>query len=202
MVELTASTDPAVLLEIEQIATDVWRSRASPDGRSAAMDVQVRHDFLPALRSIRSVNVSSVVHDDVLALIEAQHELRGKSPWSAAEASAAAAAPPELDPFFDEYRTGDKTERWMQVLAAQHPSTVAYTDTIGPSIEGRNIPALTIGGTAGVPAIYMQAVLHPGGSRTQRCSTSRPRSSTRRTRACSCWCATCASVSTRNIPTN
>ena len=63
VVQLTASAEPQVQLEIEQLATDVWRSHTHPDG-SATMDVQVRHDFLGALSGIRSVNITSVVASD------------------------------------------------------------------------------------------------------------------------------------------
>ena len=156
VVQLTASAEPQVQLEIEQLATDVWRSHTHPDG-SATMDVQVRHDFLGALSGIRSVNITRVVHDDLLALIEAQDAKRTRS-WNASAAARAGRRPPEDDPFFDEYREGDELERWMELLAAQHPETVSYIPTIGPSIEGRNIPALAIGGEVGGPAIYMQAV--------------------------------------------
>lgn len=158
VVQLTASAEPQVQLEIEQLATDVWRSHTHPDG-SATMDVQVRHDFLGALSGIRSVNITSVVHDDLLALIEAQAARRTRS-WNASAAARAGRRPPEDDPFFDEYRSGDELERWMQLLAAQHPETVSYIPTIGPSIEGRNIPALAFGGEVGGPAVYMQAGLH------------------------------------------
>ena len=40
------------------------------------------------------------------------------------------------------------------------PALVRYVPTIGPSVEGRNIPALVIGGTDDSPAIYFQATLH------------------------------------------
>ena len=50
----------------------------------------------------------------------------------------------------------------MRQLAERNPSLVRVVPTIGPSVEGREIPALVIGGTGapGGPAIFFQATLH------------------------------------------
>jgi hypothetical protein len=158
-------TEPESFLAIQDLATDIWMTRPLPTG-ALAMDVQIRHDWLDALRTLRGVNESSftVVHPDLLARIEEQTAAR-RGNWKPAPPGtegAEAPRPPTADDFFDEFRPQPEVEAWMQQLAERNPALVRFVPTIGASVEGRPIPALVIGGTGDPsgPAIYFQATLH------------------------------------------
>lgn len=152
--------DALNFLPIQDIATDIWQTRTVAKGK-LEMDVQVRHDWVDALRTLNGVNESSftVVHPDLLATIAQQAAAR-RGDWQPSPHEGP--RPPSIDSFFDEFRPQDEVEAWMQQLADRNPSFVRFVSTIGQSVEGRPIPALVIGGTDAPsgPAIYFQATVH------------------------------------------
>jgi hypothetical protein len=123
--------------------TDLWRHDHS--GRAA--DVVVPAAEVQRLRALPGVANLSVTVQDLGVLVLQSMPSQSKVRWTRDR---------PLEEFFDEWRDNAEVELWSLALCERHPLRCSFTPSIGESVEGRPIFALSMGGTTGGPAVYHQ----------------------------------------------
>lgn len=131
-------------------AASVWLHKTT------AATLNLRPGQLATIQAIDGLTNVTVTIPDLEALVAEQAGKRAQN-WTVADSIATRCAGTQLtsdsklcgvhaDPFFDEYREIEMIHLYMEALALEHPTLALYIPSVGDSYEGRNIPALQIGG--------------------------------------------------------
>jgi len=143
------------------LSVSVWKRMLQTPNASDSkllLDLQVPFANVAAVKAIDGLAVQGVMHEDLAAVVAQQAANRTRS-WDR-HASINGKMGASVDPFFDEYRTHEEIVEFMQLLTQRYADITTFTPSIGSSVEGAAIPAITIGGTEGGPTIMNQCGLH------------------------------------------
>ena len=143
---------------VEAIGHDIWRKQYTNSSKSHLdMDVHVAHAEKEALLSLPGAEKLGELIEDVHTLIDAQAKER-TGVWDREASMRIVGA--KADPFFQEYRSNEVIDEYLQLLAAAHSDIAEFVPSIGESVQGNPIRAIIIGGRDGGPAIYNQCGIH------------------------------------------